>query len=658
MEELDENMHSPELETVYETLEQVQSRYADSGIDLKRAAGSSGLTMEQVQVLLERDGYNVLTPPEQESQWIMLIRQFRDPFMILLGVAGILSCIAFGIDPSQTLNIVLGGVLFCVVIFTCLMSWSQERKTIKTMRGFLNYLPSTAVAIRDGRKQDVEARSLVVGDIVVLTLGQKVPADVRLLTCSNLKVENGAITGESEPVELEASEVCQKGVTPVEEAKNIALSGSLILDGSGIGVVLATGDRSLIGRIASLTTQTENRQSTMEIEVSRFVRFIAVLAISMAVIFFVIEVGRRRGDGALQSFINGFLVIIVANVPQGLPTTVTSLQLIVAKRLATQKVFVKRLDAVETLGAITLICSDKTGTLTMNKMTVVDGWVNCEIGLHYFSEALFAGEMRASSSAVTGVEVIEKVGERAMPSVQMIQIIACVCNNAVAAIQQDHMKEMVDENTTDDEDLDVTLRELKNEGHKKHDTSVALFTGNPSECALLSFFEGFRPGTVAQLRAVYPVQFQIPFNSANKYHVVVVRGSFREPQTQPGKGDVVYTVLMKGAPEVLSKHCDKYMKNGQVLPVDQEFMESSMEAYPYFARRGQRVLGFCMTEMVLDENTELSSKNIAIDNMTYVGMLAIMDPPRDDVPGAIVKCRGKKQLKNSLHSSLSDIYIF
>ncbi len=160
-------------------------------------------------------------------------------------------------------------------------------------------------------------------------------------------MENGAITGESEPVELEASVVHEKGVTPVEEAKNIAFNGSLVLDGSGLGVVLATGDRSLIGTIASLTTNTEVRKSTMEIEVERFVWFITILAITMAVVFFVIDVARRAGVGALNSFINGFLVIIVANVPQGLPATVTSLQLIVAKRLASQNVFVKRLVRVD-----------------------------------------------------------------------------------------------------------------------------------------------------------------------------------------------------------------------------------------------------------------------------------------------------------------------
>lgn len=440
--------HAPELATVYESLTEVRSRFASSRI-AGEPFSSHGLSKEEVEALLLRDGPNELTPPEQVSEWVLLGKQFANPFMILLFLAGVLSFVAYGIDSSQSLNAVLGGVLFGVVILTVLMSFSQERKTIKTMSAFKNILPSSAVVIRGGVQQDIEARSLVVGDLVLLSLGQKVPADVRLLWASSLKVENGAITGEAEPVDLDASVVHEKETTPVEEARNIAFNGSLVLDGSGLGVVLATGDRSLIGTIASLTTNTETRKSTMEIEVERFVWFITILAVSMAVLFFVISVARRNGAGVLDTFINGFLVIIVANVPQGLPATVTSLQLIVAKRLASQNVFVKRLDAVETLGAITVICSDKTGTLTMNKMTVVDGWLNCEVGLHFFSEALFGNKLlRKSSVPASGpttedvplppssprsAGTSEKFVEKALPSVTMLQLIACVCNNAVAS---------------------------------------------------------------------------------------------------------------------------------------------------------------------------------------------------------------------------------
>jgi magnesium-transporting ATPase (P-type) len=305
-----------------------------------------------------------------------------------------------------------------------------------------------------------------------------------------------AITGESEPVELDASVVHEKGVTPVEEAKNIAFNGSLVLDGSGIGVVLATGDRSLIGTIASLTTSTEVRRSTMEIEVARFVWFITILAITMAIVFFVIDVGRRAGVGALNSFINGFLVIIVANVPQGLPATVTSLQLIVAKRLASQNVFVKRLDAVETLGAITTICSDKTGTLTMNKMTVVDGWVNCEVGLHFFSEALFSNQIRKSSTSVLGSSSPrlqgdpEKFSEKALPSVTILQMVACICNNAVASQPVEPKKNLLE--LEDDDEAEASRQSILRRSRKDQPASV--FTGNPSEVALLNFFEGFRPG--------------------------------------------------------------------------------------------------------------------------------------------------------------------
>jgi sodium/potassium-transporting ATPase subunit alpha len=208
----------------------------------------------------------------------------------------------------------------------------------------------------------------------------------------------------------------------------------------------------------------------------------------------------------------------------------------------------------------------------------------------------------------------------------------------VAAKKPDGVISVETEESDDESAVDVALAKEK-PAQDPNQTMASLFTGNPSECALLSFFEGFRPGTVAQLRSVYPFIFEIPFNSKNKYHVVVVNGSLSVPTTEAGAGKRVYTVFMKGAPEVLMQRCTKFIRNGEVHDADKDFQDSALEAYPYFARRGQRVLGFCYTEFVMDEDTELSVENVPIDGMTFVGMLAIMDPPRDDVPGAIVNCR-------------------
>lgn len=624
-----------DLESAFQTREEVAAHFSESGISVDRPAASRGLTLQRAAEQLEVDGANELTPGDAVSPWTLLAKQMINPFMILLAAAGVLSFVAYGIDPSQTLNAVLGGVLFFVVAVTILMSWSQEVKTIKTMAGFSNILPTEAIVIRDGTRTDVLARTLVVGDLVVLTLGQKVPADVRLLSTSMLKVENGAITGESEPVELDAAATYTKGEMPVEEARNIAFNGSLVLDGEGLGVVVATGDRTLLGHIAKLTSQTETRRSTMEIEVQRFVYFISVLAISMAIVFFVIDVARRSGEGALNSFINGFLVIIVANVPQGLPATVTSLQLIVAKRLAKKNVFVKRLDAVETLGAVSVICSDKTGTLTMNKMTVVNGWINSQIGLQYFAEALIGGlqhsavgdqvsGMRQSTSAVVSSEPFY---EKALSSVILIQIIATVCNNAISSM-------MAPTSGEDGKDIEVAPQQ-SDFSMTSLPVKVApvSFKGNPSEVALLNFFEGFRSGIVAQLRSLYPVVLQIPFNSKNKYHVVVVKGSLRPEQQSTGRN--VHSILMKGAPEMLLRRCSRYVKDNIVHEIDKDFSSTAMEAYAYFARHGQRVLGFCTAEF----EGEAELQTLPLERMTFVGMLAIQDPPRPDVPNAIVRCR-------------------
>ncbi|KAJ0410509.1 hypothetical protein ATCC90586_008316 [Pythium insidiosum] len=335
----------------YAELDELVKRSEDTKINVEDLEKSTGLTSAQVTALREVHGYNRLTPPKRVPDYVLFLRQFLDLFRVLLNVAGVLSLIAFLIDTSVMLNLYLAIVLFVIVFVASVTTFLQERSSGKVMDSFTKMLPQKCTVVRDGKSQLVPAEELVVGDLVWVRNGDKVPADIRVLLCSNLKVENSSLTGETELVPLTAKKM-DDNIEPLE-CKNIAFNGSLCFDGSALGIVVTIGDSTVIGRIAKLASTTKHRQTNMEREVNHFVRFIAILALTMASILFAIGVIRLEGKKVLTTFVNGFLVIIVANVPQGLPATVTSLLTITARRMAAQ---------------------NKTGTLTKNVMTVTDMW--------------------------------------------------------------------------------------------------------------------------------------------------------------------------------------------------------------------------------------------------------------------------------------------
>lgn len=231
---------------------------------------------------------------------------------------------------------------------------------------------------RGGKDLDVPTEDLVVGDVVLVESGVRIPADLRIIQTDSLKVENSSFTGEPEPVELALDKTDDEAL----HSKNLAFNSAMVVEGKGMGVVVRTGDNTMIGSIASLVGNTKAGKSTLEAEVIGFVHFITKFAVASAIVFYAIALIKNcalKSGGEcdpVKSFINVFIVVLIANVPEGLPATVTSCLTVCAQRLAHRQVFVKRLDCVETLGSCTVVASDKTGTLTQNKMTVSHLWVD------------------------------------------------------------------------------------------------------------------------------------------------------------------------------------------------------------------------------------------------------------------------------------------
>ncbi len=242
-----------------------------------------------------------------------------------------------------------------VVLLNSMFAYVQEGKASSVMKAFKSMLPAQAKVMRDGKQIGVPAAELVVGDVLIVQTGDIIPADMRLIWTQDCKVETSSLTGESLPLSC----ALKSPNTPkLEQARNICFNSSKCLEGESWGVVIASGDKSLIGQIAGLAGQTKSEPTTLQKEINIFVRNLSIFALCLGTIFFCI--GLARGQGVVFSFINGFIVVLIACVPQGLPITVVSCLTITSKRLSEQNVFVKQLQSVETLGSITVIATGQS----------------------------------------------------------------------------------------------------------------------------------------------------------------------------------------------------------------------------------------------------------------------------------------------------------
>jgi sodium/potassium-transporting ATPase subunit alpha len=315
-------------------------------------AASRGLSGAAAAARLLADGRNRLTPPPQTPEWLKFARGFADPFMVMLLAAGALCFLAHGLgDAGDTSSATLGAVLLALVALTVLMTYLQGRSTSSVMDSFAKMLPALTTVVRDGREARVPAEELVVGDVVRVGLGDRVPADLRLLAVKDLKVDMSSMTGEPDAI---ACAVDHADDLPAE-ARNLVFNSALVMGGEGLGVVTRTGDATFIGKIAGLAASTATARSSMENEVLHFVHVIAKVALATATLCFVVGAARTpTRAGITNAFINGFILVMVAYVPEGLPATVATCLQIAAKRMAARHVFIKRPDIIEALGAATV----------------------------------------------------------------------------------------------------------------------------------------------------------------------------------------------------------------------------------------------------------------------------------------------------------------
>ncbi|KAM9632537.1 sodium/potassium-transporting ATPase subunit alpha-3 isoform 2-T2 [Trichechus inunguis] len=546
-----------------------------------------GLTHSKAQEILARDGPNALTPPPTTPEWVKFCRQLFGGFSILLWIGAILCFLAYGIqagtedDPSRD-NLYLGIVLAAVVIITGCFSYYQEAKSSKIMESFKNMVPQQALVIREGEKMQVNAEEVVVGDLVEIKGGDRVPADLRIISAHGCKVDNSSLTGESEP--QTRSPDCTHD-NPLE-TRNITFFSTNCVEGTARGVVVATGDRTVMGRIATLASGLEVGKTPIAIEIEHFIQLITGVAVFLGVSFFILSL--ILGYSWLEAVI--FLIgIIVANVPEGLLATVTVCLTLTAKRMARKNCLVKNLEAVETLGSTSTICSDKTGTLTQNRMTVAHMWFDNQI-----HEADTTEDQSGTSF------------DKSSHTWVALSHIAGLCNRAVFKGGQDN--------------IPVLKRDV---------------AGDASESALLKCIE-LSSGSVKLMRERNKKVAEIPFNSTNKYQL-----SIHETEDP---NDNRYLLVMKGAPERILDRCSTILLQGKEQPLDEEMKEAFQNAYLELGGLGERVLGFCHSYLPEEQFPkgfafDCDDVNFTTDNLCFVGLMSMIDPPRAAVPDAVGKCR-------------------
>uniref|UniRef100_F7ALS8 Sodium/potassium-transporting ATPase subunit alpha n=1 Tax=Xenopus tropicalis TaxID=8364 RepID=F7ALS8_XENTR len=561
------------------SIEELEKKY---NVDIK-----VGQPQQTADELFARDGPNRLSPPKGTPEIVKFMLLMAGGFSIVFWIGSILCFIAYGLqvaqDPTVSKdNLWLALILIAVVVMTALFAYYQEAKSTNIMAGFKNMVPQQALVLRDGKRVELVAEKLVVGDIVFIKGGDKIPADLRMLESAGCKVDNSSLTGESEP-QARGTECTDEN--PLE-TKNLAFFSTTCLEGTASGIVINTGDRTVIGRIANLASQVGNQKTPIALEIEHFVHMISGLAVGVGILFFIISIS--MGYSALNAII--FCIgIVVAYVPEGLLATVTVCLSLTAKRMAKKNCLVKNLEAVETLGSTSVICSDKTGTLTQNRMTVAHMW---------FDNIIHNADTTEDQSG--------EAFDQSSPSWKALLRIATLCNRA--------------EFLACAEDVPINKRQVN---------------GDASEAALLKFSEQLQ-GNVSDVRARNKKVSEIPFNSSNKYQV-----SIHIPENPAEKG---YLLVMKGAPERILDRCETIMIAGQEWPLDEEMKENFQNAYMTLGGLGERVLGFCQLSLPHDVYGpgypfDTENVNFPLSGLCFVGLISMIDPPRSSVPDAVMKCR-------------------
>jgi len=524
-------------------------------ITLEKGPEYIGLKKEAILTSKEAHGKNVFTTKKPKSIFEMVLNELKQFLNVLLIIAAIVSIVASG-------HLTDGLFIMAIVVLNISLSVFQEKKASEAIDALKNMTKPHAKVIREGKTLLIEKEDLVVGDIVILEAGDFVPADLRLIDSINLKIDESALTGESVASEKDASKVLPKN-TPLGDRINMAYSGTIVTYGRGLGVVIAVGMASEMGKIADLLNQTDDTMTPLQIKIDKLGKLLGL--ISIVAVFMVFIVGLLYGMPLDEIFIIS-VSLAVAAIPEGLPTVITVVLALGMRKMAAKKAIVKSLSAVETLGSVTVISSDKTGTLTQNKM-VVTTLYDLNSLIHVSGHGYdFKGSIETKNA-----------------NTEWMAKISALTNDA----------------SITDQDL----------------------IGDPTELALLTLSEKHALNHEA-LRSQLPRILEAPFDSDRKRMSTAHQIDGKE------------IILTKGSPDGLLAISKYALLRGEIVPLDEALKKEIESKNQALAKKALRVLGFAYKEIDPDSNQLLEEEN----DLIFVGLAGMMDPPRDEVKEAIKLC--------------------
>ncbi len=527
-----------------------------------------GLSSQEVADRLTRHGHNRLPPPKRRGPFLRFLLQFHNLLIyVLLGAAGITALLGHWVDSA----VILG-----VVVINAFIGFLQEGKAERALEAIRSMLSPHAQVLREDHRQEIDAAGLVPGDIVFLASGDRVPADLRLIDVKSLRVEEAALTGESVAVEKQTDPV-EPGA-PLGDRFSMAWSGTLVTYGQGTGVVVATGIATEIGRISRMLAEVQELATPLLRQMAVFGQWLTWVILGLAALAFAF--GTLVRDFTVGEMFLAAVGLAVAAIPEGLPAILTITLAIGVQAMARRNAIVRRLPAVEALGSVTVICSDKTGTLTRNEMTVQEvitaGGIFQVSGVGYAPEGGFSLEGR-------------EVTPDDDPGLTEICRLALLCNDASLTREDGQWR----------------------------------LAGDPTEGALvtLGLKAGLDPRFEGESR---PRTDVIPFESEHRFMATL-------HHDHQGHGDI----YLKGAPERLLELCSSQRRGGEDVPLDTDAWHAAMDSA---AGRGMRLLALAM-KAADKGHRDIEFKDVEAGGFVLLAVLGLADPPREEAVRAVAQCR-------------------
>ncbi|MFC1960229.1 cation-translocating P-type ATPase [Chloroflexota bacterium] len=553
---------------------------------------TKGLTAEEAQQRLTQYGHNELREDPPPTLLARLWEQFNNFIVMLLVVAAVISAIV-GTYTSEGYTDTLA--IMAIVILNAILGVVQEGRAEAALRALKQMTAPEAHVIRGGQIETIPSREVVPGDVVLLDTGNYIPADTRLLEGFNLQIDEAPLTGESVPVNKLPDEIIGEE-SSLGDRRNMAFMGSIVSYGRGQGMVVSTGMHTEIGKIAEMLQSQEDPPTPLQVRLDQLGKWLGWATLVVCAIVFAVGMMRLVNANPItdlgewfgivehqDAMIELFMIAIslaIAAVPEGLPAVVTIALALGMQRMIRRHVLIRKLAAVETLGSANVICSDKTGTLTTNEMTVVQVMVDNQI-IHISGEGYNPEGQFSQNSSDLDIAT--------QPTLQRIARNAMLCNDAII--------------------------EQNSEGWR--------LVGDPTEGALMTM--GLKTGlTSTALAGDWPRVAEIPFDSSRKRMTTI-------HQSANGGGSI--EAVTKGAPEFILERCTNMVSAGEIVPLDDQQRHKILQYNSNLAGQALRVLA--VAYRALDEVPESPDADVVEQSLTFVGLAAMRDPARPEVKPAI-----------------------